>query len=158
MTKKHLPPKAAPAILVWPSHINQENEGWRDGSVIKSTKYSSRGYWLWFQEPIWQLTTVCNYDFKRSDSSFWSLPRAIRHECATHIHIKAKISYTFQMTLAHVQLKRNPNVKWKFLVSLERLLCQMMFCWCTRVKGCLAKAGMGKNVFPEVDTGKRMFD
>ena len=61
------------------------------------------------------------------------------------------------MTLAHVQLKRNPNVKWKFLVSLERLLCQMMFCWCTRVKGCLAKAGMGKNVFPEVDTGKRMF-
>jgi hypothetical protein len=40
--------------------------------------------------------------------------------------------------------------------SLFGKLCQMMLCWVTQVKGCLAKAGTGKT-FPEADTGKRMF-
>jgi hypothetical protein len=36
------------------------------------------------------------------------------------------------------------RVKWKLLVSLESQLCQMMLCWGTQVKGCLAKADTGK--------------
>ena len=38
-------------------------------------------------------------------------------------------------------------VKWKLLVSLESKLCQMVVCWATRVKACLARADTGKNVF-----------
>jgi hypothetical protein len=33
----------------------------------------------------------------------------------------------------------------------------MMFCWGTQEKGCLAKADMGKECFPEAGTGERMF-
>jgi hypothetical protein len=35
-------------------------------------------------------------------------------------------------------------VKWKLKISLGSQLCQMMFCWGTQVKGCLAKADIEK--------------
>lgn len=38
-------------------------------------------------------------------------------------------------------------MKCKLPVSLENQLCQMTFCWCTQVRGGLAKADRGKNVF-----------
>ena len=44
------------------------------------------------------------------------------------------------------------------LVSLENQLCQMMFCWGTQVKGCLAKADMGMNVFLKQTQVKGCFD
>ena len=32
-----------------------------------------------------------------------------------------------------------------------------MFCWVTQVKGCQAKAKKCERLFPEADTGERMF-
>ena len=43
--------------------------------------------------------------------------------------------------------KNKIYLNWKLLVSLESLLCQMMVCWGTQAKGCLAKADTWENVF-----------
>jgi hypothetical protein len=42
---------------------------------------------------------------------------------------------------------QNPIMKFKLLVSLESQLCQMMFCWDTQVKGCVAIANMWKDTW-----------
>ena len=45
---------------------------WRDGSAVKSTSCSSRGPGFDSQHP-WQLITVSNSLFRRSDTLFWPL-------------------------------------------------------------------------------------
>lgn len=48
---------------------------------------------------------------------------------------------------ATLTLKGNSRLKWKLLVSRESQLCQVMVCWGTQVRGCLAKEDTGKTVF-----------
>jgi hypothetical protein len=55
-------------------------------------------------------------------------------------------------------VSQKAQVKWKLLVSLERQLCPMMFCWGTQVKRCSAGADMGKNVSLKQTQVKGCFD
>ena len=72
------------------------------------------------------------------------------------ICLKKKISQDSQ--LSKKKKKIHNCLKWKLLVCLESYLCQMMFYWVTQVKGWLAKADKGKNVFLKQTQVKGCFD
>lgn len=67
------------------------------------------------------------------------------------IHIVVSYGHTVHTGMGLIlsamtsRLENQQQVKRKLLVSLESLLCQMMFCWGTQVKGCFAKADVQKD-------------
>lgn len=86
---------------VYPNLLNQKKnlQGWRDGSVIKST-CSCRELSLNFQH-TWWLTIIWNSSLRESDTLFWPLWEPRKHpvhkcKCRQNTHIyKIKISLNF---------------------------------------------------------------